>query len=213
MLLRYGRSVWRSGQGCFLAKTGPRASRRCVRCLRGPSGETWILRGRLSLPEARLGRGEIVSLEWTEPWLNRTHQVFTALCWWGLPAEIRSLGDTPNYGPRHFHTLVYLIKHTLNRATIRFSVPNARINARSEYLSETLRLEMVVSHGQLPFMQHAVSWRECWASRTSSLSRFSTERMFFRTLLLRQPFYLIFKDNKISYLIHWGLFGKKGLRS
>jgi hypothetical protein len=34
------RSVWRSGQGCFLAKTGPRASRRCVRCLRGPLGET-----------------------------------------------------------------------------------------------------------------------------------------------------------------------------
>jgi hypothetical protein len=95
------RSVWRSGQGCFLAKTGPRASRRCVRCLRGPLGETWTLRGRLSLPEARLGRGEIVSLEWTEPWLNRTHQAFAALCWWGLPAEIRSLGVTPNYGPRH----------------------------------------------------------------------------------------------------------------
>lgn len=111
-----------------------------------------------------------------------------------------------------FRTLVHLIKHTLNCATIRFSVPSARINARSEYLSETLRLEMVVSHGQLPFMQHAVSWRECWASRTSSLSRFSTEKMFFRTLLLRQPFYLIFKDNKISYLIHWGLFGRKGLR-
>jgi hypothetical protein len=95
MLLRCGRSVWRSGQGCFLAKTGPRASRRCVRCLRGPSGEAWILRGRLPLPEAGLGRGEIVSLEWTEPWLNRTHQAFAALCWWGLPAKIRSLGGTP----------------------------------------------------------------------------------------------------------------------
>jgi hypothetical protein len=33
-----------------------------------------------------------VSLERTEPWLNRTHQAFAALCWWGLPAEIRSLG-------------------------------------------------------------------------------------------------------------------------
>jgi hypothetical protein len=100
MLLRYGRSAWRSGQGCFSAKTGPRASRRCVRCLRGPSGETSILRGRLPLPEAGLGRGEIVSLEWTKPWLNRTHQAFAALCWWGLPAKIRSLGGTPNYGPR-----------------------------------------------------------------------------------------------------------------
>jgi hypothetical protein len=28
------------GQGCFLVKTGPRASRRCVRCWRGSSGET-----------------------------------------------------------------------------------------------------------------------------------------------------------------------------
>jgi hypothetical protein len=86
MLLWYGRSVWRSGQGCFSAKTGPRASRRCVRCLRGSSGETWILRGRLPLPEAGLGWGEIMSLEWTEPWLNCTHQAFAALCWWGLPA-------------------------------------------------------------------------------------------------------------------------------
>jgi hypothetical protein len=34
------RLAWRPGQGCFSAKTGPRASRRCVRCLRGPSGET-----------------------------------------------------------------------------------------------------------------------------------------------------------------------------
>jgi hypothetical protein len=44
------------------------SGRRCVCCLRGPSGETWILRGRLPLPEAGLGRGEIVSLEWTESW-------------------------------------------------------------------------------------------------------------------------------------------------
>jgi hypothetical protein len=29
----------------------------------------------------------IESLEWTDPWLNRTHQAFAALCWWGLPAE------------------------------------------------------------------------------------------------------------------------------
>jgi hypothetical protein len=32
--------------------------------------------------------------------LNRAHQAFAALCRWGLPAEIRSLGGTPNYGPR-----------------------------------------------------------------------------------------------------------------
>jgi hypothetical protein len=31
------------------------------------SGETEILRGRLPLPEAGLGRGMIESLEWTDP--------------------------------------------------------------------------------------------------------------------------------------------------
>jgi hypothetical protein len=50
-----------------LAKIGPRASRKCVRCWRGDSGETEILRGRLPLPEARLGRGMIESLEWIDP--------------------------------------------------------------------------------------------------------------------------------------------------
>jgi hypothetical protein len=42
MLLRYSRLARRSGQGCFTAKparAGPRASRRCARCLRRPSGE------------------------------------------------------------------------------------------------------------------------------------------------------------------------------
>jgi hypothetical protein len=33
----------------------------------GASGEAEILRGRLSLSEARLGRGVIESLEWTDP--------------------------------------------------------------------------------------------------------------------------------------------------
>jgi hypothetical protein len=46
----------------------------------GASGETEILRGRLPLLEARLGRGVIESLEWTDPLLNRTHQAFAALC-------------------------------------------------------------------------------------------------------------------------------------
>jgi hypothetical protein len=35
--------------------------------LEGASGETEILRGRLPLPEAGLGRGGIESLEWTDP--------------------------------------------------------------------------------------------------------------------------------------------------
>jgi hypothetical protein len=67
MLLRFGRSVRRFGQGCFLAKTGPRASRKYVRRWRGASGESEILRGRLPLSEARFGRGVIESFEWTDP--------------------------------------------------------------------------------------------------------------------------------------------------
>jgi hypothetical protein len=67
MLLRSGRLVWRFGQGCFLAKTGPRVSRKYVRRWRGALGETEILRGRLPVSEARLGRGVIESLEWTDP--------------------------------------------------------------------------------------------------------------------------------------------------
>jgi hypothetical protein len=67
MLLRFGRLARRFGQGCFLAKTGPQASRKYVRRWRGASGETEILRGRLPLSEARLGRGAIESLEWTDP--------------------------------------------------------------------------------------------------------------------------------------------------
>jgi hypothetical protein len=64
---------WRGdlGQGCFSpkpARAGPRASRRCARCLRRPSGEVWIWLGLLFLLEAGLGRGEIMSLERTELW-------------------------------------------------------------------------------------------------------------------------------------------------
>jgi hypothetical protein len=50
-----------------LAKIGPRASRKYVCHWRGASGETEILRGRLPVSEARLGRGVIESLEWTDP--------------------------------------------------------------------------------------------------------------------------------------------------
>jgi hypothetical protein len=56
MLLRYGRLAWRSGQGCFSAKTGPRASRRCVRCLRGPRARRES--SGVGCPGPRLGSGE-----------------------------------------------------------------------------------------------------------------------------------------------------------
>jgi hypothetical protein len=135
MLLRYGRLVWWFGQGCFSAKptrAEPRASRRCVRCLRGPSGKAWIFRGRLSLPEVGLGRGRIVSLE-RSLGLNRAHQAFAALCWWGLPAEIRSLGGTPNYGPRHsrFSSFIWI------------SSENLDLNCRSLETWKTVHAKMI----------------------------------------------------------------------
>jgi hypothetical protein len=50
-----------------LAKTGPWASWERIRRWRGASGEAEILRDRLPLSEARLGRGVIESFEWTDP--------------------------------------------------------------------------------------------------------------------------------------------------
>jgi hypothetical protein len=54
----------------------------------------------------RLGSGEARScpLSGRSFDLNCAHQAFAALCWWWLPAEFRSLGGTPNYGPRHIPT-------------------------------------------------------------------------------------------------------------
>jgi hypothetical protein len=65
MLLRFGRSVRRFSQGCFLAKAGGEPE--MCPPLEGAWGEAEILRGRLPLSEARLGRGMIESLEWTDP--------------------------------------------------------------------------------------------------------------------------------------------------
>jgi hypothetical protein len=68
MLLRYGRLVWRSGQGGFLAKTGPRASRRCVRCLRGPRARHES--SGVGCPCPRLGSGEARSCPLSGPSLD-----------------------------------------------------------------------------------------------------------------------------------------------
>jgi hypothetical protein len=48
--------------------------------LEGVLGRDVNLPGLAALARGWLGRGEVVSLEWTEPWLNRTHQAFAALC-------------------------------------------------------------------------------------------------------------------------------------
>jgi hypothetical protein len=68
MLLRYGRSTWRLGQGCFLAKTGSRASRRCVRCWRGPRARRKS--SGVGCPCQRLGSGEARSCPLSGPSLD-----------------------------------------------------------------------------------------------------------------------------------------------
>jgi hypothetical protein len=123
MLLRYGRLARRSGQGCFTvkpARAGPWASWRCACCLRRPSGEAWIRLGLLFLPEAGLGRGRIVSLEWTEPWPELRPSGFCNLCWWWLPSEFRSLGNTPNYGPRQIGIILLSNNSLTDRSIICF---------------------------------------------------------------------------------------------
>jgi hypothetical protein len=68
MLLRYGRLARRSGQGCLLL-----LREACPSWASGESKVRLLLEeaigrgvGLLFLPEAGLGRGEIVSMEWTE---------------------------------------------------------------------------------------------------------------------------------------------------
>jgi hypothetical protein len=74
-------------EGVSVAWGGPRARRES-------SG--------VGCPCPRLGSGEARSCPLSGPNLGsiEPHQAFAALCWLGLPAEIRSLGGTPNYGPR-----------------------------------------------------------------------------------------------------------------
>jgi hypothetical protein len=65
MLLRSGRlAIW---SGLLLGEDRASGEPEVCSSLEEASGETEILRGRLPLSEARLGRGVIESLEWTDP--------------------------------------------------------------------------------------------------------------------------------------------------
>jgi hypothetical protein len=81
-------------EGASIAWGGPRARR-------GSSG-VGCLCPRLGSGEARSCPLSGLSLD-----LNRAYQAFAALCWWGLPAEIRSLGGTPNYSPRQIYKIYH----------------------------------------------------------------------------------------------------------
>jgi hypothetical protein len=100
MLLRFGRSVRRFGQGCFLAKTGPRASRKYVRRWRGPRARRKS--SGVGCPCPRLGSSEA----WSSPSNGLIPDLIAPirplqLCAdGGYQLRIRSLEGTPNYGPR-----------------------------------------------------------------------------------------------------------------
>jgi hypothetical protein len=59
-----GAAIW---SGLLLGEDKASGKPEICSPLEGASGETEILRGRLPLSEARLGRGVIESLEWTDP--------------------------------------------------------------------------------------------------------------------------------------------------
>jgi hypothetical protein len=99
MLLRFGRSVRRFGQGCFFAKTGPRASRKYVRRWRGPRARRKSFR--VGCPCPRLGSGEA----WSSPSNRLIPDLIAPIRPLQLYADgdyqlrIRSLEGTTNYGP------------------------------------------------------------------------------------------------------------------
>ena len=59
-----GAAIW---SGLLLGEDRASGEPEICSPLEGASGETEILRGRLPLSEARLERGSIMSLEWTDP--------------------------------------------------------------------------------------------------------------------------------------------------
>jgi hypothetical protein len=100
MPLWFGRLAWRFGQGCFLAKTGPRASRKYVRAGGGPRARRRS--SGVGCPCPRLGSGEAWSSPSNGPIPDLVAPIRPLqLCAdGGYQLRIRSLEGTPNYGPR-----------------------------------------------------------------------------------------------------------------
>jgi hypothetical protein len=106
MLLRFGRLARRFGLGCFLAKTGPRASRKYVR--------RWRSFG-VGYPCPRLGSGEARSSPSNGPIPDLIAPIRPLqLCAdGGYQLRIRSLEGIPNYGPRQFYIDLYFVRLSL----------------------------------------------------------------------------------------------------
>jgi hypothetical protein len=97
MPLRFGRSVWRYGQGCFSVKTRPRASWQCARCWRGGPRARHRFSG-AGFPCPRLGSGEARSCPLNGPILYLIAPIRPLqLCAdGGYQLRFRGLGGTPN---------------------------------------------------------------------------------------------------------------------
>jgi hypothetical protein len=109
MLLRFGRSVRRFSQGCFLAKAGPWASRKYVRHRRGPRARRKP--SGVGCPCPRLGSGQAWSSHSNGliPDLIVPIRPLQLYADGGYQLRIRSLEGTPNYGPRHYSNSLPLL--------------------------------------------------------------------------------------------------------
>jgi hypothetical protein len=198
MLLRYGRLAWRSGQGCFSAKTRPRASQRCVRCSRGPSGERESSGVGCLCPRLDSGEAGSCPLSGLNLDLNRVHQVFAVLCWWGLSVETRSLGGTHNYGLDSFHP--YFLE--LSRACFSNTTSCYRELTGQEELCE----RSWSARGTLyTLVQQIISfwnrWRKRWfhswrALKTKVVSLCNSKQGFEESCILAWSEQLSFYDSK-----------------
>jgi hypothetical protein len=82
--------------------------------LRRPSGEAWIRLGLLFLPEAGLERGEIASLEWTEPWPESCPSVSAACADGDYQPSLGVLGVPLFMVPDNYIKLTSIIaKHSI----------------------------------------------------------------------------------------------------
>jgi hypothetical protein len=115
MRMRSGRLVRRFGRGhCTTksARVGLRASRGCAHCLGGPRARREFIRDYCSRP--RLGSDEVASLGRCGLDLNRALSAVYGLFWRCFPAGLRSIGGTPNYGPRHYSSRFFVQRTSLH---------------------------------------------------------------------------------------------------
>jgi hypothetical protein len=115
MLLRSGRLAWRFGQGCFLAKTGPRARRRSsgvgCPCPRLSSGEAWSSPSNGPIPDL------IAPIRPLQLYADGGYQL-----------RIRRLEGTPNYGPRHYLSKRLQVESQIDHGPMKWTRHSRNLN-------------------------------------------------------------------------------------